>query len=363
MRLQTLVVLSVVSSACVVGLDEPQDAGTSGGGTAATGGAVASGGGTAATGGGGVTATGGGTAATGGGTATGGGAGSFDAGVDAGTPVIADGGLTAACTREPRLSGRSDLVFCEGWEQADWWQHPVPWVANARKTPRSLDLATAASVANTSIETTPGVCRQGNCLKVNTPAGSNLGVSLHWPLRSAQLAPERLFARYYLKLGSTWTPSNCTPGTMNIVSEGGKFPGLVDVRVNGDPEAPDGQCGNGGAQGDGINCWSHRAFFGGCETGNGGLSVCTTKPGAKARFGGYIYHGNGVDNRSFEAAPWDSDYWTQFSGSGCESDPFDLFCTLPIADRGTSAADPRNLLHNDGVLGGTPGTRLRSRFK
>lgn len=57
---------------------------------------------------------------------------------------------------------------------------------------------------------------------------------------------------------------------------GGKLPGLSDNRTWPDP-----QCGNGGSQSDGINCWSMRAKFDDCA----GVSC-----GDKTRIGGYLYY-------------------------------------------------------------------------
>jgi hypothetical protein len=253
------------------------------------------------------------------------------------------------CDTEPALAAREDVVFCEPWETEDWWRSPYPWIQNARLSPTEGDEASEEDVSETAIETDESRCLSGRCLRVHTPAGSNTGVALHFPLASLGLAPEHLFFRYYVRLGAGWSPDNCEGGS--FADSGGKFPGFADVRVNGDPEAPDGQCGNGGAPGDGINCWSHRMLFRGCSTGSDGISACDAVPGAAARFGGYLYFGDGTTSSYYITAPWDSDAWSQSSGRDeCETDPGATFCTVPASDRGEDARDPRNTARTYGVL-------------
>lgn len=253
------------------------------------------------------------------------------------------------CDSEPALGDRRDVVFCEPWETDDWWRNPFRWVKHARLTPQEGDFASEDDVSMTAIEADPSQCRNGRCLRVHTPRGNVTGVAVHWPLAHAGIAPERLYMRYYLRLAPSWTPRLCEPDGSEV-SGGGKFPGLADVRVNGDPEAPDGQCGNGGAPGDGLNCWSHRALFRHCGTGSGGVSACSAVPGAITRYGGYLYFGDGIEQHYQEHAIWDSDYWGQSGGDSCETNRYDVNCVVPASDRGTASTDPRNTRRTYGVL-------------
>ena len=260
-------------------------------------------------------------------------------------PAMPAAALPASCERETGLAARSDVVFCEPWEDSQWWRNG--YVGN----PRLLDPApaTPGNVQRTALETEG--CVSGKCLRVNMLKGQTGALSLHWPLKNAGLAPEQLHMRYYIKLGPTWDPNMCDDKGA-IVGHGGKFPGPADTRVEGDPAAPGGQCGNGGERGDGINCWSHRAEFRACGR-HGGFAkgVCSTKPGAAMRFGGYLYY-YGQEGGTGSAAPWDSDYWGQFDTGGgtCETNPRNLFCSVPRAKRGVSGNERTGLGMNAGVF-------------
>lgn len=244
--------------------------------------------------------------------------------------------LPPGCVGEPSLAGRADIVFCEPWEDPAWWKNGYVG------TPKLLTpiAASAADVEKTFIERDG--CVSGACLRVNMLKGRSHALSLHWPLKNARLAPEQLSMRYYIKLGPTWDPFLCDKSGA-MVGYGGKFPGLADIRASGDPAAPSGQCGNGGANGDGINCWSHRTTFRSCgRHGKREEGVCSTKPGAVTRFGGYLYHYQQHSSTGTDA-PWDSDYWGQFrtGGGTCETNPRNLFCTVPRALRGVEVTRRR----------------------
>jgi hypothetical protein len=253
--------------------------------------------------------------------------------------------LPPGCESESGLNGRADIVFCEPWEDPSWWKKGY---VSDPKLQRGVP-AGSGDVSKTSIETEG--CVSGKCLRVNMLKGKTHGLSLHWPLSNAGLAPEHLYMRYYIKLGPTWDPYMCDE-TGKVHGYGGKFPGLADTRVGGDPAAPGGQCGNGGARGDGINCWSHRTMFRSCgRHASRAKGICTTKENAVTRFGGYLYHygqltGTGTD------APWDSDYWGQFETGGgtCESNPKNLFCSMPRSARGKYGKERTGLDMNAGVF-------------
>src|SRR6185503_19519353 len=107
------------------------------------------------------------------------------------------------CSSEAALAGRSDVVFCEPWENSAWWQEG--YVADGSKTqPRPV---TAERVARTSVVSAGCVSGQH---------------------------PEELFIRYYLKLSENFDPNVCGPDG-KVVDSGGKLPGPADVRSDADP--------------------------------------------------------------------------------------------------------------------------------
>ena len=222
------------------------------------------------------------------------------------------------CSSEPALAGRADVVFCEPWEAGDWWQHG--FAANSKVKDPSP--AREQHVGNTSIETAG--CVSGRCLKVQMKQYQTTAVTLHWPLANADLQPQQLYMRYYLKLGPTWNNDSCIEkdGKPVYYGQGGKLPGLADIRE--DLEAT-GQCGFGGHAGDGINCWSHRAGFRNCG-GRGGSNLCRSVDGGITRFLGYVYF-PGQEGSTGSNALWDGDPWGQFTkGRGRCSVPANLYC-------------------------------------
>jgi len=228
------------------------------------------------------------------------------------------------CASETGLAGRTDIVFCEPWESAEWYQNGyVP-----SGSPRSRAPVNPTHIPYASIETNG--CASGKCLKIRMKQFETTGLSIHWPLRSAGLEPERLYMRYYLKLGPTWNNDGChnDNGKLVYMDSGGKFPGLADIREDNDPG---GQCGFGGegAEADGIRCWSHRTGFTKCVYGSFSTRMCETVPGAISRFFGYIYF-HGQDRFTGNAGMWDSDPWGQSTGRGgsCRTEPTNLFCAV-----------------------------------
>lgn len=209
------------------------------------------------------------------------------------------------CSSESGLTGRGDIVFCEGWESADWWRNGYLKTASTS----APGAAVSADVANTQVVTSG--CVSGSCLRVEMKQYQSGALAVHWPLKAAGLQPEELHLRYYLKLGENFDPALCSPDGKPAGS-GGKFPGLADV-----DNYPEEQCGNGGAFADGKNCWSMRSMFRDCNMGEATQSfACTTKPGAKTRFGSYHYYygQHGYENAGF----WDNIEW----GQGYYSAPF-----------------------------------------
>ena len=226
------------------------------------------------------------------------------------------------CSPETTLSGRSDIAFCEPWESATWWQNG--YVGDGTKS-RAITVS-SSDVSNTSVVSTG--CISGSCLKVDMKQYQSGALAIHWPLKAAGLAPEELHLRYYMKLGDSFNPALCEP-TGAPYDNGGKFPGLADVRTNDDAS---GQCGNGGNYADGINCWSGRLKFRNC-IGSGNADICAADIGGKnatTRLGWYHYvpPANGNNNQAFGA--FDNQAWgTDNAGSGstCGSHPLNLGST------------------------------------
>ncbi|QIB64703.1 DNRLRE domain-containing protein [Kineobactrum salinum] len=125
--------------------------------------------------------------------------------------------------------------------------------------------------------------------------------------------------RYYMKLSDDWDVNMCKDNG-DISGAGGKFPGLADVRTWADPG---GQCGNGGASGDGINCWSMRLNYRNCDSNDG--EACATKPRAAMRLGSYLYYPlQGGSTGS--VGHWDEDDWNQSRNGTCDTRAGNLFC-------------------------------------
>ena len=224
-------------------------------------------------------------------------------------PLLASAQIVGDCSSEPTLADRDDIVYCESMEEDSWWADNG-YVRDGGLPPTPV--AYAEQLQHTSIISGPE-CLSGKCLKVDTPLGNSGSLSIHWPLAAANLEPEELYMRYYFKIGPDWTAGSCD-ASGPVWPPGGKFWGLGDVRDNLDPG---GQCGNGGAEGDGINCWSARGLFTGCTVLDG-VNTCAATPGAKLRLGSYLYtpdngtsHGaNGIWDGIAERATLADDYST-----------------------------------------------------
>ena len=232
-----------------------------------------------------------------------------------GKPGVA---LKGDCSSEGGLASRTDLVLCEPWEVDTWWQQGYQ-ADGTKREDRPADAANAmyrASLSSTN-------CVSGKCLKLDMLKGETRALAIHWPFARAGLAPDEVYLRYYLRLGPTF---NVYQGdaTGKVVGQGGKFPGLADVRGTSDPG---GQCGNGSETADGINCWSMRGGFSHC------YRACTTKRGASMRFGSYLYfYQQEVGDGSSWGHPgiWDSNPFLGATGKGgtCKSVPNNTVCGI-----------------------------------
>lgn len=217
------------------------------------------------------------------------------------------------CQSEKRLGDRDDIVYCESWDKEDWWKNG--WLRDAIVgDPRPM---TAKTKQHTRI--VDEGCLSGKCLEVSMKKGQKKALSAFWPLAEANLAPERIFMRYHFKLGENWDINMCRPDGKKV-GAGGKFPGLADIRSGADPS---GQCGNGGAASDGINCWSMRLNYRNCASNDG--EACSSKTDPAMRLGSYLYHPlQGGSTGS--VGHWDSDDWNQSRKGSCDDRASNLFC-------------------------------------
>lgn len=224
-------------------------------------------------------------------------------------PAIAQ---PAGCAGEATLQGRDDILHCEPWSDANWWQNGY------LDTGRKNVAEPATGPDQTSVQT--NCFAGGPCLRVNCYAYNNGGcggmLAHHWPIPGTQ---QEVYLRYYIRMASNWSPENycgnvsCIPSGAigENTTSGGKWPGLADVRTGSDPT---GQCGNGGnLNGLGTNCWSARLRYRNC-TGSGGADICRAGGGTNetTRLGGYLYvppndPTNLQDFAAFDNQSWDTD--------------------------------------------------------
>lgn len=220
------------------------------------------------------------------------------------------------CASETKIDARDDIVFCESWDSDSWWQDHGYLDIAAVEEPREVQ---ASSVEN--VEIVSEGCLQGKCLQVNMNKGDLRALSVAWPLKEANVAPDNVFLRYHIKLSDNWDGNMCDSDG-EIVGAGGKFPGIADIRTYRDSV---GQCGNGGYSGDGLNCFSQRAIFGGCSNDDG--SPCSLESDVATRFGSYIYH-NQQNGSTGDAGYW---HGASFGQSGasfgtCDSSSSNMNC-------------------------------------
>ncbi|GAA0369644.1 hypothetical protein GCM10009092_37380 [Bowmanella denitrificans] len=220
------------------------------------------------------------------------------------------------CDKEPQLNGRGDIVFCESWDHENWWEGKGYLADPIIARPKPLE---AAGVSRTTV--VADNCISGSCLKVEMTKDITNSLSAYWPLKNANLAPQNIHLRYYMKLGDNFDANMCTLDG-EVLAAGGKFPGLADLRTGADPV---GQCGNGGARADGKNCWSMRAIYSDCYSRDG--EACHTKPNGAVRFGSYLYHAAQLGTTG-DAGFWDGDDYGQTRGTGgtCDSNSSNIYC-------------------------------------
>jgi len=238
----------------------------------------------------------------------------------------------SSCSHEATLQGRTDIIHCEPWTSSTWY---TSYNDDGEKTSPSA----ATGPDETSLQT--NCFLGGNCLRVNCYAynNGNCGGMLahHYPIPGNH---DEIYLRYYIRMASNWSPENycgnasCIPsGSIGQnTTSGGKWPGLADVRTNADPS---GQCGNGGAYSDGINCWSGRLRYRNC-IGSGGSDVCTSGGTETTRLGWYWYvPPGGSDNNNQMFGPFDNVAWD----SGPSSPVGDGSCAADSTNAGSTDSD------------------------
>ena len=243
-------------------------------------------------------------------------------------PLVALAQPAGDCSSEATLQGRTDILFCEPWSSATWYSDHG-YKDDGEKT--SPDPASGPDQTSVQANCFSG----GPCLRVRCRAYTDGGcggmLAHHWPIPGTQ---QEVYLRYYIRMSSNWSTENycgdpsCIPsGSIGEnTTSGGKWPGLADTRTNADPS---GQCGNGGAYSDGINCWSGRLRYRNC-IGSGGADICTAGGLETTRLGWYWYlpPASGANNQMFAA--FDNRAWgTDMAGAGgtCASDPLNVGST------------------------------------
>lgn len=189
--------------------------------------------------------------------------------------IYSPGAPPLAAHPEPQTVATPDVeLFHATFDNADWyadWQKsPNPGEHDKLDGTKHLDDA--------SIMTAD--CVAGSCLRIDFTALECCGIAIHYAIPGEQ---ENVIAEYWLKLADNFRPEIYDAN--GLQGSGGKLPGLGDVRA-----WPLDQCGNGGYNSDGIECWSMRLKFHDCgdETSCYGTN--------KTRIGGYVYSAENKSN-------------------------------------------------------------------
>ena len=130
------------------------------------------------------------------------------------------------CSRETSVNDPNDLVMCEPWESNTWYSDNN-FSNSGGLTMRPVDPNLPSTMLDGTIISNG--CKSGNCLRVRAGQYINNSLNVYWPLSNAQMQPDQLYFRYYLKLGSNWDAQQCySNGTVNWPPSG-KFPGFADL--------------------------------------------------------------------------------------------------------------------------------------
>lgn len=260
------------------------------------------------------------------------------------------------CSAEATLQGRTDVLFCEPWSSSTWYSDHGYNDDGEKASPSA-----ASGPDQTSTQT--NCFASGPCLRVRCRAYDDGGcggmLAHHWPIPGTQ---QEVYLRYYIRTSSNWSPENyCADagfcGTLGAnVDNGGKWPGLADVRTSGDAS---GQCGNGGAYSDGIDCWSGRLKYRNC-LGSGGSDNCTAGGGGETtRLGWYWYLPPAAGNNNQMFGPFDNVAW----GSGPDTPTGDGSCGAGPLNAGSTGSDSTSCGQGAAGLKNSTWYRIELRIK
>ena len=163
-------------------------------------------------------------------------------------------------------------------------------------------------------------CVYEKCLKLDMLKGETRALAVHWPLARAGLAPDELYLRYYLKLGPTFNVYS-GDATGKVVGQGGKLPGLADVRGTSDPAGSAGMVRDGRRDQLLVNARRIHPLLSGVQHEAGGVDalrvVSVLLPAGGGRRSSTGHNGN-----------WDSNPFGGFSRKGgtCQRVPNNTIC-------------------------------------
>lgn len=241
--------------------------------------------------------------------------------------------------REAGLKGRAGIIFCEPWNNPNWWKNGYYEVAgNPHNPPDGKRDYQYPAKGPMSTEIVSAGCIADSCLKVNMRSwkngGTNGALAHHWAIPGNQ---ENVYLRYYLKLSPNFDPAIYHSDGEHY-AYGGKWPGLADATATP-------QCGNGGEHPNGKDCWSLRLDWNGCNaTYNGSHNVCAENgnPKATTRIGWYPYL---PPNIYYQNAFWDLDARGSMDGPCTDTLGFGGGANIPNQGPGCGSGVP-GMLNN-----------------
>ncbi len=193
-------------------------------------------------------------------------------------------GLAQNYPQDIGIANDQDVVFAANFEQANWRDPWRDFVGNVTV----LDSDTGFEPVNRK------------ALRVRLKKGDNYGTSLGYYF-DRDNEPEKMYARYYLRLGSNWRP----------VVDGGKLPGFAGTY---------GRAGWGGRGNDGTNGWSARGAFLRQIGENNPLEGLTA-------IGSYVYEVNPSNNFGAQ--------WVWNEGEGAYLTPNRWYCVEQLLQMNT----------------------------
>lgn len=183
--------------------------------------------------------------------------------------AVPHAGLAAKYPSDEALAKDPAVYFVSGFESVIW---EAGW---SYYDPRSI-------TERVSEDPERGfVPLSGNALKVHFKKGKNLGLDLRYGFKSKLgFEPEEVYFRYYLRLGSTWSPD----------VDGGKLPGFGGTY---------GKAGWGLRQSSGNDGWSLRGLFSVMASASNPMAGTTP-------IGTYAYHAD-MEAESGDELNWNLD--------------------------------------------------------